>query len=185
MKLALVSAAAVAAAFIAAAPASATAYALGNITAPTTRLIDRTANGSSGLIRADGQNTDTFTFTLTNATAIAVSSLTNSSVNGSGVFDFTSVQITGGSLVNPATYTIDPRDNFGSETAKLGPTTLLAGNYTLTVVGTVTGQPATYGGNITFAAAAVPEPATWGLMVLGFGAIGGALRTSRRKVVFA
>ena len=33
--------------------------------------------------------------------------------------------------------------------------------------------------------AAAPEPATWGLMVLGFGAVGAALRTSRRKVVFA
>lgn len=29
-------------------------------------------------------------------------------------------------------------------------------------------------------AVAVPEPATWGLMILGFGVIGGALRSSRR-----
>ena len=28
---------------------------------------------------------------------------------------------------------------------------------------------------------AVPEPATWMMMILGFGAIGGAMRTSRRK----
>lgn len=28
----------------------------------------------------------------------------------------------------------------------------------------------------------VPEPATWGLMLLGFGAVGGALRTRRRTV---
>lgn len=28
---------------------------------------------------------------------------------------------------------------------------------------------------------AVPEPATWAMMLLGFGAIGGALRASRRK----
>ena len=35
--------------------------------------------------------------------------------------------------------------------------------------------------------AAVPEPATWGMMLLGFGAIGGAARYRRRKrnVVFA
>lgn len=34
-----------------------------------------------------------------------------------------------------------------------------------------------FGGNVTFAAAGlVPEPATWGLFILGFGAIGGALR---------
>ena len=28
---------------------------------------------------------------------------------------------------------------------------------------------------------AVPEPATWGLMLLGFGAMGGMLRTRRRR----
>ncbi|MBS0478803.1 MAG: PEPxxWA-CTERM sorting domain-containing protein [Proteobacteria bacterium] len=34
---------------------------------------------------------------------------------------------------------------------------------------------------------AVPEPATWGLMLLGFGAMGGMLRTRRRapRVRFA
>jgi hypothetical protein len=32
---------------------------------------------------------------------------------------------------------------------------------------------------------AVPEPATWALMILGFGAIGGAMRYRTRKVTFA
>jgi hypothetical protein len=31
-------------------------------------------------------------------------------------------------------------------------------------------------------AAVVPEPATWGMMMLGFGLVGGAMRVSRRKV---
>lgn len=31
-------------------------------------------------------------------------------------------------------------------------------------------------------AAVVPEPATWGMMMLGFGLVGGAMRSSRRKV---
>ncbi|MES2753738.1 MAG: PEPxxWA-CTERM sorting domain-containing protein [Pseudomonadota bacterium] len=36
------------------------------------------------------------------------------------------------------------------------------------------------------AVAAVPEPATWGLMILGFGAVGGVLRRRRtRPVAFA
>lgn len=35
--------------------------------------------------------------------------------------------------------------------------------------------------SITYAA--VPEPATWGMMILGFGALGGALRRSRRRMV--
>jgi hypothetical protein len=36
------------------------------------------------------------------------------------------------------------------------------------------------GGN--FAAAAVPEPATWGLMILGFGGVGALIRSKRRRV---
>lgn len=41
------------------------------------------------------------------------------------------------------------------------------------------------GDNFTVNFGAVPEPATWGLMILGFGAIGGAMRVQRRKVLFA
>ena len=35
-------------------------------------------------------------------------------------------------------------------------------------------------GGVSELAAAVPEPATWALMLLGFGFVGGAMR-SRRK----
>ena len=39
-----------------------------------------------------------------------------------------------------------------------------------------------YGGNLTFlpTAAAVPEPGTWALMLLGFGAVGFSMRRQRR-----
>lgn len=36
-----------------------------------------------------------------------------------------------------------------------------------------------------FLTPSVPEPATWGMLVLGFGLVGGALRTRRRSVTFA
>ncbi|WP_294045003.1 PEPxxWA-CTERM sorting domain-containing protein [Sphingomonas sp.] len=46
------------------------------------------------------------------------------------------------------------------------------------------GQTA-YSSNFEVATAAVPEPATWAMMMLGFGAMGAALRSRRRaKVVF-
>lgn len=63
------------------------------------------------------------------------------------------------------------------------------GTYTIAYRGTVTGPPAGVGSNITFAAAsAVPEPATWGLMILGFGGVGFVLRRrarTRTRVRFA
>ncbi len=33
-------------------------------------------------------------------------------------------------------------------------------------------------------AAAVPEPATWAMMIIGFGAVGSMVRTSRRRSAF-
>jgi hypothetical protein len=58
-------------------------------------------------------------------------------------------------------------------------------NDTLTVnwVGTEQRQ-ATYAANFTFGGGAVPEPATWAMMILGFGLVGGAMR-SRRSAVLA
>lgn len=41
------------------------------------------------------------------------------------------------------------------------------------------------GGNISYSLGAVPEPATWALFILGFGAVGGAMRSqanAKRKV---
>jgi hypothetical protein len=44
-----------------------------------------------------------------------------------------------------------------------------------------TGGDAAFSGTLSFAvAAAVPEPGTWALMLLGFGAVGGAMRRQRR-----
>ncbi|WP_337658356.1 PEPxxWA-CTERM sorting domain-containing protein [Sphingorhabdus sp. Alg231-15] len=58
-----------------------------------------------------------------------------------------------------------------------------AGSYTVT--GIVTDSPFGFGGLGGFAelssTAPVPEPATWAFMILGFGAIGGALRSNRRR----
>ena len=44
-----------------------------------------------------------------------------------------------------------------------------------------------FGPNFTYAVAGVPEPATWAMMMIGFGAIGGSIRYRRRlaKVSFA
>jgi hypothetical protein len=44
-----------------------------------------------------------------------------------------------------------------------------------------TSTPVTINGTVAAVASAVPEPATWGLMILGFGVVGGAMR--RRQTV--
>lgn len=44
---------------------------------------------------------------------------------------------------------------------------------------------ASFGGNVNFAATAVPEPATWALFILGFGGLGYAMRRRNAKVTVA
>ena len=54
---------------------------------------------------------------------------------------------------------------------------LPAGTYTLHIQGT-RGSNASYEGGIAFAA--VPEPATWAMMLIGFGAVGYSMRRRRK-----
>jgi hypothetical protein len=59
-----------------------------------------------------------------------------------------------------------------------GVTQLAAGTFTLNINGTNTGAPGTLSGTVT--AGAVPEPATWAMFLMGFGAVGYSMRS--RKV---
>jgi hypothetical protein len=102
------------------------------------------------------------------------------SINVSGAaatdVDFSSVWLTGtgiiGSiLINPHAGSTDQFEHHALTDLALG-----AGTYTLNVAGT-RGTTATFTGNISFAA--VPEPGTWAMMLLGFGAVGFAMRRRR------
>ena len=55
---------------------------------------------------------------------------------------------------------------------------------TITVTGVSRGQ-GSYGGNLTFTPAAVPEPATWAMMLFGFAGIGWQLRRRRSQAAIA
>lgn len=73
----------------------------------------------------------------------------------------------------------------GSNSISYAPVTLDAGRYSILVSGTNTDNTS-IGSSISFTTpAAVPEAATWAMMLVGFGGIGGALRSNRRKVTFA
>jgi hypothetical protein len=57
-----------------------------------------------------------------------------------------------------------------------------AGTYTLTLMGDNHDSSGSLGGTVTITAA-VPEPATWGMMLLGFAGMGLALRRRRQPVL--
>ena len=58
----------------------------------------------------------------------------------------------------------------------LNATNLSAGAHAIVVLGKWDKKGGSYGGQIDFTVADVPEPATWGLMLVGFGVTGAALR---------
>ena len=91
--------------------------------------------------------------------------------------DFTSMLITGGTLSSPVSLNL-VSDDGPNEYWSLSNLGLDAGNYVLTIQGSNTGA-GSLGGTVAFAA--VPEPATWALMILGFALVGGALRRRDRE----
>ena len=119
---------------------------------------------------------DSYTFTL--PAGFASTSLTTAAVNGMTDTAFTSVLLNGNLLTTNSSGSIDAKSLLN---VAVNP-----GANTLTVNGT-SGGLYSYGGNISFAKlqASVPEPASWALMILGFGGLGGALRTKRRAAALA
>ena len=95
--------------------------------------------------------------------------------------DFTSAVLSG--LGGPYNL-IEIDDNGVDEFWRLAnPVQLDASQYTLSINGNNSGA-GSLGGSITIRqAAAVPEPATWAMMLVGFGAVGFAMRRRRRPVL--
>jgi hypothetical protein len=91
--------------------------------------------------------------------------------------DFTSAVLTGpGGPYN----LIEEFDNGVSEFWNLSSLYLEAGQYTLTINGD-NNSTGSLGGTVTINA--VPEPGTWAMMLLGFGAAGYAMRRRRAPVL--
>jgi hypothetical protein len=124
------------------------------------------SSGSAGFVNTPpaGPFTDIYTFTLPVATTL--SGIVSSVVSGGQDVDFTSLVLTGPS--GPFSFSLVNPDPF--EIWTISTPTLLAGAYTLTLVGTNSAAIGTYTGNI--AVSAVPEAETYALMLAGLGVIG-------------
>lgn len=69
-----------------------------------------------------------------------------------------------------------------NETRALNGLNIGQGTYTITIRGTPGTESGSLGGTVAFqsVAAAVPEPGTWAMMLLGFGAVGFSMRRRRQ-----
>ena len=123
--------------------------------------------------------TETLVFTNTLPGIYGFSLITTASGAGAdNDVDITSALITGGSIVGSVSlatfFNNDIHESYGIFDLGLG-----AGQYTLTIEGT-RGTTGSFGGNVAFHW--IPEPATWLMMLLGFGAVGYSIRSTRRQL---
>lgn len=129
---------------------------------------------------SDSGTTNPFTETLVWTNTLAGTygltlSTTASSAGADNDVDIMSALLSGGSIIGSISldtlFNNDIIESYG-----LTGIDLAAGTYTLTVMGS-RGETGAFGGNVSFAASnAVPEPGTWAMMLLGFGAVGFAMR---------
>ena len=124
--------------------------------------------------------TDTYSFTLPAGVA---GGSANAAVGTFGFsflrsnVDFTSVTLNGQTFSNIF------ENVLGADLQSLVNATLVAGTQTLTVNGR-SQRNGSYAGEVTFvpqAISAAPEPETWAMLIIGFGAVGVSMRSARRK----
>lgn len=132
---------------------------------------------------ASGANTGLYQFTVSQNNTQVTSSFTNSAIGSTGLFSFQTIGLysglgTSGTLLQSGT--VGATNGF--QFAALNPYTLTAGTYTVAYTGTATGAPAGVGSNFVFSAAAVPEPASWLMMIAGVGMVGFGLRRRNSNV---
>lgn len=143
--------------------------------------IDVGANGTFTIGFSDSNLTNPFTETLSfNTTAAGLLSIIASTIASSAEndTDFTSIVLTGTGLpTGGISIGAAPGSTDFSETRSLAGIAVGAGTFTLTLTGTPGTQNGSFGGSVSFIpTSAVPEPATWAFMLIGFGAVGYSMR---------
>ena len=175
----LILAASVAVALLAAAPAAYAATTLTQLDQPSLDAFGTSDFGA--IITTAGVFTDHFTFTTSGLNDASSFVGTISLANGNKDIDFSSIDLDGLFFFTKSSG--DPSERWDLSNAVIG-----AGAHSINVHGTVvtTGSnlnAASYSGTLNLSPVAVPEPATWALMIVGFGGVGATIRARRR--VFA
>jgi hypothetical protein len=188
--------AAIAATALAAAPASAATFLLVTNTSPLVCTgADPTCNFVlTGEVDTQGAFSVTSNLFALPTTGIFAGTATNTATDTTNI-DFDTVVLTNTSTGDSYAGTVS---NGFFDLAFSGPNNVSSGLFNITLTGTATtftGLPPSnpsIGGTASFTAAVVPEPASWALFILGFGAIGavlrrrsGAVRVSKTKLRFA
>ncbi len=148
------------AASLAATPATAADFFLA--VGPVTSSVDF---GNSGPVTGGAINDNYF---LTVPSGIANSVVTSIALNQFLDVDFSSITLDD--------VPFKPVLQDGVELFRLDAIRITAGQHVINVMGTWGEQGGSYAGTLNFSPGVVPEPATWALMILGFGAVGGAMR---------
>lgn len=125
-----------------------------------------------GIAKGNFSNTFNFTWPVLGISSGTISSSFTSKAND---LNFTSVTLNGTPFVSVIGGSGLPEFRF------LTNLPVTAGPQQLVVTGYSPGKSATYSGTLSFSPAAVPEPATWALMIIGFGATGSMIRARARR----
>lgn len=162
---------------------------VGNPTAVPGAYFSVSGNPSSGPLSAlygrdgigAGTFTDRFLFTIDQfgLGSGGISSILAGAVGSATDLDFTEVTFNNGTTTVPVTIT-----NAGFfESGGLANVPISSGVQNILSVTYLSRGAGAYGGNLSFSPSAVPEPASWAMMLLGFGAVGSIVRRRRNQTV--
>lgn len=141
---------------------------------PASALFGAVLSGTAGSTTAVNDN---FTFNIAGGPALADSQVSTILLGGSQNVNFSAITLDG-IYAFVKTSIGDAPETW----ALISPALLNNGSHTINVMGTLFGSTGAYSGTLNVQAP-VPEAKTWMMMLLGFGAMGLAIRRRRQPVL--